>query len=1262
MSAGNLWAEPWVARLGWVLIHFIWQGAGIALALALALRVLVGASSQVRYVTIGGALVLCGAMPVATWVALGPVAEPQAMTMPVEAGAVPAGVVPQGNFEPEMKAVSSVTSEPTWPERMQRLAEASLPFVVVYWLGGVSILTVRLTVGWTLLLRLCGSGRAVEDLLLRERFERLMERMGVGVTVRLLESALVEVPTLIGWLRPTILVPASVLTGLSPEQLEAILAHELAHVRRYDYLANLFQTVIETILFYHPAVWWISRKLREERENCCDDIAVQVMADKLVYASALARLEERRGVPLALTASGGSLVQRIRRIVGGNERKGSAWPLWVVLAGFFSVAWLPLTKGTETVFPIKDASGLAQSATGSGSRITVKCKLLEIPEDAYQANKATFDRGMEDASGAALISLMELIQKTKGASLVSAPSVTTRPGQKAKIEIVREFPYPRRFDDSHYAKSALPDGSSVQIKTPPTPGEFATKGLGFSVEVTPSPGEGNSPDDGKIILDGKLSVIDFEGFTKSNVVGTGTPSFTTREAHFLEAVKDHEMRGIWIPGEWHGEQAMADVEDQAQSGKAISSTLHVPMRLLLIVSAWKEPAPSVNVTPTVTTQTANDKRIDELFNNLRIENLKVTEMPLDQFVQMLTKELASQDPEKQGITFVLKVPPGKAPMPVSLDFTYIPHYEPNVMMILDAVKRRYPIRYRVDGALIYIEQLSQAEIAFKKRAKETLIDIDFSGTDPVAALQAVQAASAGKGFAFELDTKTIGELDAIKKLPTIDLKAEQVSVDQALRSIFYLADLHPLPLEHFTGYRIQPSSAEATKAVTYLEAGSEVVACKPGTDEEGQLRKNLEKMSQWSGPSIHSPAYNSDGKQQGAMTMTQTVPRTDEVTGQTMIDAKIVDKAHLQITADMEIKDVQGNSLGKVSGRGTISSGARALLTSADGAALILPGKGSEPATGFVGVMQVTLVNAEGEPLLPAPSPGVEEIPVAVSESGLSSEQIPDSFGSYPAATLLPGEALIQITLEDKSGGGMTLAPARPFARAGGSAESRSNGALKSTTDSDYVVDRDVKFIKARFIIHSASGTMVKTAADLPINSIDAIKSTPIGAGFSATAVLLEPSKLLPPVTATPGQTPRLAYHTEIRTLKIPAQLRERFQTLQKAGHPMEIEKEATVEQGGSTGGGLFADQSPQWLHTDDGINLTIQASSATPDTIYVKGTLDSTAYDTTFHLGDQFQVLAVGKDGEAAPSDSSGSFFTALMVRAQESPLGATWHKLPDD
>jgi hypothetical protein len=144
-------------------------------------------------------------------------------------------------------------------------------------------------------------------------------------SVELFESAITRVPVVVGHFRPAILLPVSALTGLTADQLEAILAHELAHIRRYDYLVNLLQTLMETLLFYHPAVWWISRKIRIERENCCDDLAVAVCGNRLTYAQALLTMETLRQPQLkfALAASGGSLLDRIRRLIDPTYRSSS---------------------------------------------------------------------------------------------------------------------------------------------------------------------------------------------------------------------------------------------------------------------------------------------------------------------------------------------------------------------------------------------------------------------------------------------------------------------------------------------------------------------------------------------------------------------------------------------------------------------------------------------------------------------------------------------------------------------------------------------------------------------------------------------------------------------------------------------------------------------------------------------------------------------------------------------------------------------------
>jgi uncharacterized protein (TIGR03435 family) len=137
----------------------------------------------------------------------------------------------------------------------------------------------------------------------------------------LLVSALVQVPTVVGWLRPVVLVPVGALGGLPAEHLEALLLHELAHIRRHDYLINILQSVAESLLFYHPAVWWVSGHIREERELCCDDLAVSINGDALTYARALAQLEAYRPAHLsaAIAANGGSLADRIARLLGHSR-------------------------------------------------------------------------------------------------------------------------------------------------------------------------------------------------------------------------------------------------------------------------------------------------------------------------------------------------------------------------------------------------------------------------------------------------------------------------------------------------------------------------------------------------------------------------------------------------------------------------------------------------------------------------------------------------------------------------------------------------------------------------------------------------------------------------------------------------------------------------------------------------------------------------------------------------------------------------------
>ena len=208
-----------------------------------------------------------------------------------------------------------------------------LPWLVSGWLAGVIVCSLRLLMTWRHVRMLRTTGVVVAGDQLISAARRLADRMGIWQTVALLESTVVEVPMVFGWLKPVILLPVTLSTGLRAAQVDAIIAHELAHVRRWDFPVNLLQNVVETILFYHPAVWCVSGIMRQERENCCDDIPSEVCGDKVTYARALLHLEElRHPEQLVLAASGGDLMTRVRRLIALASADGSVRGLAGVVA------------------------------------------------------------------------------------------------------------------------------------------------------------------------------------------------------------------------------------------------------------------------------------------------------------------------------------------------------------------------------------------------------------------------------------------------------------------------------------------------------------------------------------------------------------------------------------------------------------------------------------------------------------------------------------------------------------------------------------------------------------------------------------------------------------------------------------------------------------------------------------------------------------------------------------------------------------------
>jgi beta-lactamase regulating signal transducer with metallopeptidase domain len=308
-----------IDALARTLIYFVWQAAAIGVAFAVVDRALARARANTRYLAACGTLILLLVVPMSQFAAFR-LAAPRPSLAAVSLA--PAPVTHRAPVSDLRVAPSSprVVRDLPRPRAGTRLSFL-FPWVVAAWSLGVLLLTARLLGGWWIIQRLRRSGRNAAIPEWQPRLRAIARRLGVSRPVRLLRSAIVQVPTAMGWLRPVILLPASTLSGLSPKQIESILAHELAHIRRHDYVVNLLQSLVETLLFYHPVVWWVSRRIREERELCCDDLAVVVAGDPLLYADALARLEVLRGeATLALAANGGSLLTRIARLIGTPPR------------------------------------------------------------------------------------------------------------------------------------------------------------------------------------------------------------------------------------------------------------------------------------------------------------------------------------------------------------------------------------------------------------------------------------------------------------------------------------------------------------------------------------------------------------------------------------------------------------------------------------------------------------------------------------------------------------------------------------------------------------------------------------------------------------------------------------------------------------------------------------------------------------------------------------------------------------------------------
>jgi beta-lactamase regulating signal transducer with metallopeptidase domain len=345
-----------VERLGWTLFHSLWQIGLVSLVL-IGFRALFASSSpNVRYAVSVAALFLALTAPVATFVSLESAASSNDSARSWLDSASPAASEmrsTRGSVDPstisDETSVTSITPV-AQVDRLRAALPLLMPIAVAIWLLGVAIFSLRILGGlWQIRrYKTCFTDAVDDDW--QHRLTTLSRKVGLTRTVRMIRSRLINAPIAVGFIRPVIIVPASAFMQISPAQLETILAHELIHIRRLDPLVSFLQGFVETVLFYHPCIWWMSAVARREREFVADAGVLELFGDShVLYASALAELEEIRqtaghGLPAAATAAnGGNLMQRIERILQKNTEVNMVWPAWSAGAALVLISAVLLT-------------------------------------------------------------------------------------------------------------------------------------------------------------------------------------------------------------------------------------------------------------------------------------------------------------------------------------------------------------------------------------------------------------------------------------------------------------------------------------------------------------------------------------------------------------------------------------------------------------------------------------------------------------------------------------------------------------------------------------------------------------------------------------------------------------------------------------------------------------------------------------------------------------------------------------------------------
>lgn len=372
------------SALGWTLIHSIWQGFAILLAFGILYYVF--KPSVTRYRLGIGALTLQFLAAIATFFTV---------YQPVSHSTVLPSNQAFNYFLLNNPNLIFTPKKLSYIQQIESFLQNNLDVFVMIWLVGTTLLLLRLLIGFTHVQSLKVQQVKPISADIQALMDNLLEKVQMPATIKLLESARASVPMTIGWIKPVVLLPVGMASGLTIKQLEAILAHELAHIKRYDYLVNIFQNFVEIVFFFHPATWFISGKVRDERENCCDDFAVEICGDNLVLAKALTQVASYQHQPrlaMAFGAKRQTFMDRIKRIIGINDTKPMSYGNWAAVLGMILVVALGITYAQKEIKKDSPTAKDEKSAIAKPSNIDEIAPIaaednVEMPADTSKLDE-----------------------------------------------------------------------------------------------------------------------------------------------------------------------------------------------------------------------------------------------------------------------------------------------------------------------------------------------------------------------------------------------------------------------------------------------------------------------------------------------------------------------------------------------------------------------------------------------------------------------------------------------------------------------------------------------------------------------------------------------------------------------------------------------------------------------------------------------------------------------------------------------------------